>query len=55
MGLLRCLQVGGGGVFGLTASKLSWSTFKGNSYNSFKNILKEITSVSSRRGQQIGI
>jgi hypothetical protein len=28
VGLVRCLQVGGGVVFGLTASKLSWSTLK---------------------------
>lgn len=58
-GLVRRLQVGGGVVFGLTASKLSWSTFKENSYKSLKNARTETTfvlsSYSSRRGQQMGI
>jgi hypothetical protein len=59
VGLVSCLQVGGGVMFGLTASKLSWSTFKQNSYKSLKNTSTETTSVlscyRSRRGQETGI
>jgi hypothetical protein len=57
--LVRCLQVGGGVVFGLTASKLSWSTFKQNSYKSLKNTSTETISLLScyslRIGRQTGI